>query len=274
MKIKYRKPNTIAAIAALALITPQIADAALMAQWKMDETTGVTASDSSANSYDISGAVGSFDLGVAGNAAFNPRLQISSSVVNSTLNNVGGSITVSAWIKMDAASGSNSFAGIAGYEGIGSGGIESYGLKYTQNDEVQWGVNEDYVTVGSFFTTYVDTNTDTVADTFAHVVGVFDHVNGESFLYVNGSQVATKSTTRTIIASGQNFAIGNYATGGTTYDFIGGIDDVQVYGEALSASDVSALFANPGLNLTTIPEPSSTALLGLGGLALILRRRV
>ncbi|MGJ8658196.1 MAG: LamG domain-containing protein, partial [Akkermansiaceae bacterium] len=42
------------------------------------------------------------------------------------------------------------------------------------------------------------------------------------------------------------------------------IDSIQYYNTALSASEVAAL---------AVPEPSSAALLGLGGLALIIRRR-
>jgi len=39
-----------------------------------------------------------------------------------------------------------------------------------------------------------------------------------------------------------------------------------------SSSNSKASFIQ-GIQLTTVPEPSSAALLGLGGLALILRRR-
>lgn len=44
---------------------------------------------------------------------------------------------------------------------------------------------------------------------------------------------------------------------------------VAIYDDALTAGEVSAL----GLAGTAVPEPSSAALLGLGGLALIMRRR-
>ena len=42
---------------------------------------------------------------------------------------------------------------------------------------------------------------------------------------------------------------------------------------AASPEDSTALIDNVTITATTVPEPSSTALLGLGGLALILRRR-
>ncbi len=71
-----------------------------------------------------------------------------------------------------------------------------------------------------------------------------------------------------------NAALGNAAGyyNTTGFAFSGSIDDVQIYDEALSASDATFLLNNAG-TAVGVPEPSSTALLGLGGLALILRRR-
>jgi Concanavalin A-like lectin/glucanases superfamily/PEP-CTERM motif len=49
------------------------------------------------------------------------------------------------------------------------------------------------------------------------------------------------------------------------------VDDIQIYQRALSADEVSSLFTNPGV--VVVPEPASLALLGLGGLVLLGRRR-
>lgn len=57
------------------------------------------------------------------------------------------------------------------------------------------------------------------------------------------------------------------ASNGNAARFVAGlIDDVRIYDTELTAGDVQNLY------LTTVPEPSAAALLGLGGLALALRR--
>ena len=54
-------------------------------------------------------------------------------------------------------------------------------------------------------------------------------------------------------------------------EFDGLIDDVQFYDEALSSGEVAFLFNNPG---QLIPEPAAVALLGLGGVMMLGRRRL
>jgi hypothetical protein len=265
MKQIQKTSTALVAIAAAALITPQIANAALMAHWKMDETTGNTAADSSGNSRDTAtGTVDSWVTGSAGNAASLPRLQLDATD-SEALRQANGSVTVSAWVNTYATTGDNQYSGIVGYEGTG-GDEEPYGFKMNQNDELQWGVSKTFVGFNDF-------HADESNGTWTHIVGTFDTTTGVSTLYINGAQQGTANPgVNAIGSSSRTFSFGRYEDK-PGFDFDGSIDDVQVYDTALSSSDVSSLFANPGLNLTTIPEPSTTALLGLGGFALILRRR-
>ncbi len=57
---------------------------------------------------------------------------------------------------------------------------------------------------------------------------------------------------------------------GSTYDFEGLIGDFQVYGQPLGADQIAFLYDHPG---QALPEPASMALLALGGLCLMPRRR-
>lgn len=108
--------------------------------------------------------------------------------------------------------------------------------------------------------------------TWYHVVATAD-TTGSNYLYING----VLNTDATLTSSGavgnwSNTLIGAWANNFNAHTperfFDGKIDEVAFYDSALSAQDIAAHYA-----AATVPEPSSAALLGLGGLALILRRR-
>lgn len=75
----------------------------------------------------------------------------------------------------------------------------------------------------------------------------------------------TGATTVGINTVDNPLRLGESVVGTDDRDYKGLIDEVRIYDEALSQSAITAL--------ASVPEPSSAALLGLGGLALILRRR-
>ncbi|WP_227021645.1 PEP-CTERM sorting domain-containing protein [Oceaniferula marina] len=66
------------------------------------------------------------------------------------------------------------------------------------------------------------------------------------------------------------------AAGFTAWADANGLDATGKIGTVTADSGLTLAFANDGTNttITAIPEPSSAALLGLGGLTLILRRRM
>ena len=104
----------------------------------------------------------------------------------------------------------------------------------------------------------------------------------EATLWVNGKVALNGGTNATGTGgfvgplSFREFLVGGYyfinrASNIGSYD--GLIDDVQLYNTALTQPELQLLYANPGQNLSTIPEPSSAMLLLLGATLATRRRR-
>ena len=91
--------------------------------------------------------------------------------------------------------------------------------------------------------------------------------------YLNGAP--TRSDTDGVAANftftGLHFGDGRAGSGERDWD--GLIDEVAIWGRALTPTEVGELHTRGSNGLAVVPEPSSAALLGLGGLALILHRR-
>lgn len=98
-----------------------------------------------------------------------------------------------------------------------------------------------------------------IADTWTHLG--FVHDNGTSSFYINGVSQGSVTNDPTWGLSG---------LGSTNASITFGIDDLRIYSFA-NGEGASAI--TTAMTTVAVPEPSSTALLGLGGLALILRRR-
>ena len=89
--------------------------------------------------------------------------------------------------------------------------------------------------------------------------------DGEIRVYVDGSEVISDTT-----ASFDAFTVAEVRFGkersSAGRQFQGSADEIAIWNSALAPAQVRAQHG-------AVPEPSSSALLGLGGLALLLRRR-
>ena len=103
---------------------------------------------------------------------------------------------------------------------------------------------------------------------WTHVAWVDDDTNMR--LYIDGVLVYTGNSIINT-PTGDLFLGGNSSDSNTGESYIGLLDDVLLTDNALSANDIQFI-ANNGV-AAWVPEPGSLALLGLGGLAVLRRRR-
>lgn len=217
--------------------------------WKLDETSGTVAADSSGNSRN--GTIGSSvvkNSGVAlrrgGNsmtfaAAANNAINIPDSAairLSSTT-----TFSLEAWIKHTGTGG-------AGLQGIltkwnnESNGWIDYGLYLNPGTTV--GAVGRYTTSGSNSFTVGSANTS--LSTIYHLVYVRN--GSTNIIYLNGAQSATNTTGSTSTYGGLTapLYIGSDPAFPGSYGYAGQISDVAIYNKVLTASQVLAHY-NAGL---------------------------
>ena len=225
---------------ALAQVTGTGSD--LVGYWTLDEGSGSTAVDSSGNNN--TGTEANGPRYISGKVGTNALLfDGSNQYVNlgdaSTLN-ITGLITLSAWVNFSYFTSNDN--GCGGYCGVivgkgNNGTNEGYILRY-----VDQGTPE--LTVGSYNgNTYGATWPITFGTgSWHHVVGLYDGTEWE--LYVDGALVASTAASTGAVATTANAAIGGeFWNEALVRYFPGAIDDVRVYGRALSSGEVSELYA-------------------------------
>ena len=266
------------------------ANAALVGHYKFEETSGTTLADSSGNGYD-GNVVGSGDLNVAGivGSAYEPGGSNSYGRVTDGVSDFGisgnAARTISLWFNSPNFGGSSDQYRLIG---MGSGAAGSFDIVAeagtnaggTARIGVRYGNGNTYYDVdnaGNPLPTNTWTHVAVAYDgTTLDLEGVGATSDGVGLsVYINGVLIDRdggngNNGTQSLNTTLTEFAIGSAINGGSHSIYPGLLDDIQVYDEALSGSQIASLFNNPG---TVIPEPSSLALLGAGGLFMLKRRK-
>lgn len=188
----------------------------LVGHWKMDETSGTTAYDSSGkgNNGTLIGAAtwtsGKFNGAVQVNGS--SRVQVAS-LLTSPRN-----VTLAAWANLTAASSS-------GGELISLGDCFAIRVNQGGNTLNAFGWN------GANWTNIaVTANRNFLNQGWHHTASVFDDDNNSFRLYVDGVQVAVSSPTSSLVYTGLGSAttMGQHGNGSTSFNFTGAIDDARV----------------------------------------------
>jgi predicted ribosomally synthesized peptide with SipW-like signal peptide len=151
--------------------------------------------------------------------------------------NLENAVTIGAWVKSTTA-GSYDYV-IAKYY---DGGKASYALD-TDSAKARF-----YVTTDGVYHQVIS-NQDIWDGDWHHLVGSYDKDGGTGNLnlYIDGILASSGTTTGVMdVNSNMNFYIGNYGTG-SSFSFPGLIDEVAVWGRALSESEIADLYGNPGV---------------------------
>ena len=212
----------------------------LLAWWKMDETGGTTAADSSGNNVTGTLANVSFTSGHLSNAFYFNGSSSAATFVSPD----AAQITLAGWVRADAQ-GNSAYPRIfdtPGYrlffrfDGSGSNGVD-FATYSTVNGD--WFSGANTISLGAW----------------CHVAASYDRSSFTNLpaLYVNGTQfspatITTPSGTQPSYA-GTGY-IGNKS--GLTRAWIGAIDDLRIYNHLLSDAEVRVLAAMPPTNLAPV----------------------
>lgn len=252
-----------AALLGTAVLTSGAASAGLVGHWTFDSDTTDT--------------TGSFDGAAQGDAAID----------NATFQIGGGSLTVDGagdYVDMgdiDINTGGYTLMAWVNFDGVASGSDYIAGKEQSFHLGIRSG-NRIWGSVSTTNNPFTATGNDgQVLDPsggWYHIAMVYDGAN--LFRYINGVEDGTDTdppmtgNVSTQSGTDRDFWVGSSAN--SNRDFDGFIDDVALFDEGLSGADLLAIY-NGGLagqNVAqVIPEPGSLALLSLGGLLVLRRRR-
>jgi len=171
------------------------------------------------------------------------------------------SYTIAAWIKPDADALSN--AGIVGWGNYGAN-TQTNAFRLDPAGLMNYWWYDDITAPEAGFPGF-----NLKDGAWHHVIAMYDQATGLEQIFVDGILRADR-TAFALNVQPENFRIGT--TNGLLEDFKGAIDDLAIFNRALTFAELQRIMAGDFSTFVT-PEPATLTLLGLGGLALLRRRR-
>jgi hypothetical protein len=207
--------------------------AGLVGYWPLDDASGSSAADLSGSGHNgtlTNGPVwttGKLGAALTFNGS-NSTLDINQSVLNTS-----NSFSAAAWVQLADLNGWHSAVSQDGSN------VSGFFLQFTSGGQFAFSLVNSDSTSGT--TTRAVSNFNAVANTWYHLVGVYDASAKQGSLYVNGVLQSTVSVPAAWNASGET-VIGRAKWGGAVDFWPGKLDDVRLYNRALSAADATNLY--------------------------------
>ena len=231
-----------------------------LAFWRFDEPPGSTvAVDSRGNFHGTNSLTGSRFVtgGRSGNAISIDRAANGFVNMGNVLPLTNGDFTISAWIRPPAGDTTFNANFLSKHQ---SGFVNGYILSYGWFAPLG---NKALMYSGSRLTNGVQevvTSTTDVNDGNWHqIVGVY-RAGSTTTIYVDGSPVEGSIASSPMTASTASFLIGgNFLGAAVETRFQGLVDEVQIYGRALSDGEIDFLFQNPGRAVADVGAPVITS---------------
>jgi hypothetical protein len=247
------------------------AHAAVIAQYHFDEASGPTAFDSAGSFNGTLSLTGSSFVGggISGNAiSLNQGLGGLVNMGSSFPAFATGDFSIVAWVNTTTTAADTL---VLSKHKAGTQNGYLFAINTTGGGGV---ANKATFTVGSENVSQSPTSTSSVNDgTWHQIVGVYQ-AGGIHSIYVDGAPVEAFTLSAGVPDLGAPFLIGGVreiaGTNNPESRYTGLIDEVQVYNQTLSDSDITYLFQNP---TQVVPEPGALALLATGCVGWLASRR-